>query len=496
MGEARVIRVLCRNGLESDPPLFLPSRRLMSIVLERQSNGFSYENLQRRNVEATHRPLKDEIFYLRQNYRREGLPEDWYRMSATGFQVDKQTNLLFSQLNTDDTPTERFFQKQRWLTQTDGDIKGFIIEYLTEKLVFPIHYTILPEEKRVVDRFYGNKDVEDIVSSEERNGSVKRSIKKVKDFFLDAKDGSIAVMTSPAGWSGMKLSNGDSIVYPDSQTYIWKKQENEVWGFTVKTDFSYEEHRELLKRLTFQTLPEDAPVTQYVETVAGIIPGDHSFDIKDIVNIMRDVRFDTTGGLPFAFKNRMWNEVYKDLDRREELWKYDVETEKIVQEFKNYFLSHDLSEKEIQEALSVTILRIARFLRSDKIQTRSSRSFSDNSSTILGSLRYGDILDDVQKIPGCAGGGSTKINSITPRAGIFGSDEHGALSFECPSCGMVNVREKGKLKSQCDFCKSTEVACKEPKNNVAKNTSKVVEIEEFRKKNEEKTIKMDEKKAV
>lgn len=375
------------------------------------------------------RSLQEEINYLRFNYFNEGLPRDWYILPATGFQVDKQTNLLYSQLKTEDTPVEKFSQKQKWLEQTDRDIKGFIIEYLTEKLVFPIHYTILPEEGRVVDRFYGNKNIEDIVTSEERKGSVKRSMKAVKDFFLSASSGAIVVMTSPSGWSGMKLKNGDPITYPDSQTYIWKKQGNDIWGFTIKTDFYYKEHRELLKRLAYVTIPEEAPVEQYVEATVGIIPGENPEinEIQDVVNIMRDIRFKERKGSLYAFKDRMWAEVYKDLERREELWKYDEKTAEIVQEFKDYFMAHNLTEHEIQEALSVTILRIAKFLRGDSVNKPRIVSRFDNPVRLLpGFQTYGDVLNDVQKIPGCAGGGNSGNNlvkSITWRSGVSMSAE-------------------------------------------------------------------------
>lgn len=380
----------------------------MSAVLEtRRSHNFTQE--------APHRSrsLSEEIEYFRNHWPREGLPPNWADLPRTGFQIRTQLNLLFSQLTDIDHRGVRKEKLSRWLSQTEEDIKGFILEYLCEGLVFPIHYKIKEEEGRLTAPLYADKDIEDTVTSEERNGVVKQSVQRIKSFFLKSPTGSLAIMTSPAGWSGLEDIEGRPIIYPDSQTYILQKMGEDVFGFTVRTDFRLKEHRELLRRLHMQDLlSENASVCDYVENVVGIAPIEKPMEIKDIVDLMRDVRSESPDGSLFAYKNRLWAEIYRDLGRREELWRFDERTKIMVEDFKDYILFHNLSKEAIKEALAVTILRIARFLRGEK-----RGGYFPTETHPHPSLSYGRILKEVQALPGCAGGGSSKnlINSLTPR---------------------------------------------------------------------------------
>lgn len=428
--------------------------------------------------------LSKEIKHINRNWREEGLPPNWRDLPGTGFAVNKQVDLILSETNPFDSNKERKVKVEAGLRQTDQDIKGFVLEYLAEGLAFPIHYKI-NSDREMIDANYGNKKVKDITSADERNGSVKNTfVNKVEPFFANAKDGSIAVMTSPSGWSGLRQENGEEIEFPDSQTYIWQKKGDDVLGFTIRTDFDRREHRKMLERLWNggKKLSDESNVVDFVSNPALIETNDSSGskNIEDVVDVMRDVRSEDSGS-DKAYKNRFWSEVYRDLNRREELWQYDDRTQKLVQEFKDHLLEGDLSREDVKEALSVTILRIAKFLRKDKKENRIAAAdlvglpigravtVSDFEIDYRGGSRiqqplslersfgYGETLVEVQKLPGCNGGGSGQnsntslVNSLTPRFGQSslsldqerfvcpkcGFEAHGPVGNECPGCGLT-----------------------------------------------------------
>jgi len=379
--------------------------------------------------------LGRELRHLKQNWSREGLPHNWYDLPKTGFMIKAQMDLLNSSA------------KDIWLQQTKEDIKGFKLEYLCEGLVFPLYYDtdIVNGRKRMTAPLYGNKLMVDTVSIEERKGAVKTTLAdKIEPFLLTAPDGSIAVMTSPSGESGLKDESGRKIIFPDSQTYIWQKKGDGIVGFTIRTDFENKEHGELLKRLGAYELKDNASVEIYVENAACISSNEKKMDIKDVVDIMRDVRFDNSGGSLFAFEDRMWSEVYQDLERKDDLWQFDEKTKQMVEEFKDYVLSSGdmLSRRQVQEALAATVLRIAKFLRGNK------KRINLNEYNIEERRRgsYGMVLEDVQSLPGCAGGGK-KTDSISPR-GINIRDYKFDQSGPCKMCGS------DVLCGPCGVCES------------------------------------------
>lgn len=364
--------------------------------------------------------LQKHIEYLRCNWWREDLPPNWADLPGTGFQMQTQLNLLGE---------ESQWDKARWLSQTEQDIKGFILEYLAEGLVFPIFYKVKRGEGRVTAPLYGDKNIEDTVSEQERDGSVKRSVRKIQQFFLNSNtpDGALAIMTSPSGWSGFTDQEGRPIVYPDSQTHIFQKRTEEIVGFTIRTDFSLEEHRELLKRLQgYDIVLREATVSDYVNHVVGIIPVNTEMKIQNIVDTMKGTRIDISQSY-FAYKDRSWDEVYRDLDRREELWRFDERTKEIVEEFKEYVFSHHLTREGVKEALAVTVFRVAKFLRGEK--------HHQVSKSYKGDIPYGHVLREVQSLPGCAGGGNDNfVDSITPRH-TLSADVMNCVT--CPFCNKI-----------------------------------------------------------
>ncbi len=383
----------------------------MQALQEREVNTGFKENAHRRS-------LSDEIDYLRANWKQEGLPFDWASLPDTGFQMHRQTALLREEL------TESFDLREgldRWLDKTREDVKGFVLEYLNQGLVFPIFLRkrIVDGQERIVAPLYGDKLLVDTVLEEERGGVVKKTLEETTEpLLLNARDGDIVAQTSPDGFSGLKDAKGREIVYPDSQTYIFQVRGDDIVGFTIRTDFKIEEHREMLRRLTGKMIDPNTSAYDLLKEVVHIDRDNSNIGtIENVIGVMRDVRFDHSGGSLNAFKNRMWNEAYRDIKRRDELWRFTETTKKIFDEFRDLVLTENLTEYQIKEALAVTILRMAKFIRGERGPFMQIRENTQRSVLKEEPVFHGALLKEIQEIPGCAGGGgASSISSITPRS--------------------------------------------------------------------------------
>ena len=196
-------------------------------------------------------PLEYHVNYLSDNAEFEGLPHNWYEFPGIGFSMQTQMD-LYRNSNS---------ERSKWISQTKRDILGFALEYLSDKLVYPYKYYLEKSadgNNRLVDPLYGNKDILDTVKLEERDGAVKDAVGEIKSFFLDQEtpNGSLAVMTSLMGKTGLTTDNGKPISYQDSYFFIFQKNHDSIKGFTIKTDFSVQEGIKVINRLPGKKLQE------------------------------------------------------------------------------------------------------------------------------------------------------------------------------------------------------------------------------------------------
>ena len=410
-------------------------------------------------------PLNGYINHFDTNWQSEGLPKDWFNLKRkVGFSMDTQMQLL---AGTDKNSVGV------WSEQTKQDILGFSLEYLSQGLVFPIRY-----EKRQRDdgqfELYDpkyNKSMLSGVSDKERNGEVVRSLSKIEDFFLNPNtpDGSFAIMPSPKGETGLTTDDGRPIFYPDSYFYIMTKLGDEVRGFTIKTDFSLAESRAAIKTLTGIELPQDASSEEYVGALA-LIKKEDGFGIDDIVDILRNSRDSSE----FAFEERGWSEVEKDIKRGFELYNFNNKTQAIIEDFEQYAESDFRSETVLRKALAATILRLSKLFLFDQTKVSDIR-FDLSKQNIPGyvqQITFGDVLDRVSQIPGCAGGGISNdgktsiIDSLISRIGKSSdaSDEQSYSFDKLADCVMCNEK---KMVGPCNLCQGCDMAIR------AKNNSKL-----------------------
>lgn len=417
--------------------------------------------------------------YLNTNWSQEGLREDWHTLnhlddrSKIGFVMKNQMNML----------GEEYDQEalHNFKTQTRRDLEGFKLEFLTDHNVYPRLYKRDPDDpSRLVDPFYGKGkdgkliDIVDIVSEEERNGSVKQALAEAKEFLLSAPDGSMSIMTSPIGPTGFKDQDGRGIDYIDSYFFIKVKDKDEVMNYTIKTDFKLEQSRQAIQRLTGKELAEDAPLEEYVISLAKIRPGEHPIvnNVFDAIDLLQSVQPEHAFQDKKAGQRITWDKVKQDIERGEDLYNFDLENKNILDEFEAFFEGNIQSKLEIEQNTALAVLRMSElFFKNRKKGTPKEIILEPNilyapEMFTADTISFGQALRDASKRRGCSGGGEgsgstslLSVNTLSPRLGASGVDQHGSLDFECPSCHQINTRESGVLLHACKHCKSTAVSC-------------------------------------
>ncbi len=404
--------------------------------------------------ETRHQPprLQEQIDYFDQNYRREGLPRDWWNINDVGFSMKRQMRLL---------------EETGDVNQVERDLRGFALEYLRQGTVFPFEYEIVNGE--LVDRKYAGRRMLDTVDKKERGGGVLESLSLIREHLLEGEDGATAIMVSPPGWTGLRMDNGASIEYEDTQTFYFKKVGDRVLGAGLRTDFNLQEARMLIKYLTGQELPISASIIDCVKAISTINPSaDGIGSTNDLIKILKKVKRESRPAeARYAYKDKPWEDMERDMERREELYEFDERTGEIINEFTEYVLSGEHTQLEIQRVLAATFLRLSKyFLVDKKIQYGEIHmdTYQVRDIAAMRAMTYGQVVEEVQKLPGCAGGGSstTSVTSITERLGlVLEPDKYGKRTFNCPNipqCGKLITRRKNELVSNCPYC-GTDVRC-------------------------------------
>lgn len=409
------------------------------------------------------------------NPQAHGLDANWYKFHGIGFLMNAQMNLL--PIDAEKNP----IKLKTWAEQTKRDILGFCLEYLSKELVFAYKYNIRTKEdgtKELVDPLYGNRGAVEMIDKKERGGVVRDNMQRIEDFFLDpnTKDGAMAIMPSPKGPSGLTTDDGKAIDYLTSFFFVMQKQGNEIVGSTIKTDFTNKEYRAIIKTLTGQELPIDAGLQDYVRALVLVNPNERRGGVStpdDVVSLMRQTKLKTRGE-DSAFEGRSWDEIYSGIAKGEDLYNFNVQTQKYVSDFMDYVATGNHSRLELQKAVGATLLRISQiFLEQQNATTINRHLIATRDNDIprvrgpVQSLSFGQVYKEVKKIGGCAGGGEdnskTSVLTVGGARGAevegFGSDKLGSRTFNCPECGEMNVRPINQTIGTCQHCGSEKVAC-------------------------------------
>lgn len=403
--------------------------------------------------------LTEHIDYFDRYWQEQGLPQDWYNLKKkVGFSMNSEMRNLLS-TDPEDVAV--------WVRKAKLNLGRFSLEYLTRHIVYPQKYEIDRENNKLYDPRYSDQDVTEITSPDERNGSVLRAVTKVKRRFLSKKtpNGAISVIPSPLGPTGLKTDNNKLFDYPDSYFIVMEKQGEIVMNYTIKTDFNLAECRAVIKALTKTHLPVGSSLEAYVDAIATINPHESTEKIKsvfDVVKVLQEVRAETSPeNAEFAFEETKWQSVYDDIVQGEALYELNAKAKEVLKGFEEYCSGKKRTILELRKALAATFLRLSRlFLDEEKdgqvakpTQYASSHSRQRHDHVERLSQRpatFGEVLDEVAKRPGCAGGGKkekTLSTSLIDRLGEVSFGEQRILCCKCPFCNekVEAVIANGKI---------------------------------------------------
>lgn len=367
-----------------------------------------------------------------------------YMLPGTGFQIKTQIDLFIENYKKG-VPLAESFQ------QIEQDVQAFKVEYLVEQPVFPI---VLEKRKykgkdSIVGKLYGGKSIVEATDERERDGVVKKSVSEIQKYLLSADPGSMAVMTSPKGWSGY-----DGITYPDTQTYCYQvQQDGSIRGFTLKTDMTLAQNEELLKKLGVdekvfeEGKDQKTGIKRVVENVA-FISSDKGKSIEDVAQIIKQTKGSEVAYVDSLKQSRTFTEMITLLKNPDSLWTLDSTVQNLVDSWKEYAGGRiksldELKEQDLSISLGLIVMKLMNEIRPPvkKNKMEIGVAYPVVQGQILFDPR--EILSEMKELAGCAGGGGGSIGrggrGIIDSAGIaraikFYEGDKKILCCTCPFC--------------------------------------------------------------
>ncbi len=353
--------------------------------------------------------------------------EKWWLLPGCGFDVKGQVDKL-----------KAANDFESWLSQTKEDMIGYWAEYLARFPVLPINIKF--ENGKIIAPKYADSLWINTVSDKERNGAVKESIEKIENFLLDSPSGSMAILTSPPGWSGFERE-GNTIVYPETQTYLFRIDENgNLDAVTIITDMSLMQNEKLLEVFELYINKNPLEREQIEDITRNPIflkaTNNKKYSHKEIVREIANVK-----GTNFARGKITFEDILELLKDRKEIQECDQEVEQKINEFLEKAKNSPVNYEYLEYLLGKTILEIG------YISNRIS-----NKQTSRHKIDYKQELKFQQTQAGCNGGGIINT-SLGPRK----IDEKRILCCECPFCHKKVEAEIYDGKIHCPKCKKEAV---------------------------------------
>lgn len=357
------------------------------------------------------------------------------------------------------------------------DLINFKLEYLLQGLVLPIS---LKEQKiagrnRIVGGLYNSCPLLDMISSDERGGAVKDTIAKMEIILLKAPVGSVAIMTSPPGRSGMRTDDGRSIDFVDTQSTVWIKKEDGYEGVNIVTDMDEGQNREFLialgaKRDQFVDSKYQSDRAANIVRNAIFLDGQGEIkNVEDVVSVMKRIKKSL-----FAHKVRgkTFDDVFQQLKVRDKLLDLDENSNIVLETFESGIKS--TGSTIAQELLVIDGLDLANIDLENLVLLAPSLmgvvKQMNKAVLNLSMLARGKTLHQVhyaitqdyqkevgvvQQYGGCNGGGVSLANPLAPRTIEIGNCEE--IKCGKKGCGWkANESEaqqvvEGKL-THCPRC--------------------------------------------
>lgn len=345
------------------------------------------------------------------------------------------------------------------LSEVRGNIIGF-------KLEFYLQAALLPNPVRLnrhgdIENALSGQRILDMITKRERLGGVYDGFATVEAYLAEAQPGSMAVIASPSGWSGLQDSYGRDYNYHDSQVYTFRvREDGELEAFTLVTDMDFDQNLNLLEKLGVETKGILKPKTyreRLAETVKtpSLIPPGQLEGFEQVAGILQEVIgsdvIRTVTNPDGSKTQKYFADVYKDLQRGDELLKLDARCEEIVGEFETFvreiltLQSPEVARGAIEIKLRDTLVDIYTTVKGEKIPTYKTQSERE--------FFYLAQSKQIAMLPGCSGGWTSSNIGIDTGLGIRGaSTESSNVSYNKGDC--VKCKREDVEVGPCKLCRS------------------------------------------
>lgn len=429
----------------------------------------------------------------------------WYYLSGTGFFVKTQSDAFFKGLKDREQKGQPFnYSLEKEFSKVKVDIQAFEDEYLKQLagLKWNIGFKEVAGKKRIVATGeYNDTLLEEITDRSEREGAVydlwfagdkSRNIQGVEEWLCNAPKNSLAVIVSPAGWSGLLTHDRKLISFPETQVYVARVDEDgQLAGYTFRSNADIEKNVKLQKRLGLQVdhaTSQKEGIKQMVKNVA-LLSGDNPKNpvktIDDVVNVIEEVN-----DSPVAFEGKTFADIRTFLRNPEAFSYRHPQMSHLLADLENFVLrgfSRGRPETEIkvdfQIALALTILKLNKLYREQEenhaVARRHEHIVYDSTSIrqnyynnnpdmpfyAVKNLNFASEIEDLRKRGGCAGGGSkeNKNGNESGRHNSMGSSRRGEIStsseenYSFDHDGICVVCDEGpKPVGPCEICESCD----------------------------------------
>lgn len=335
-----------------------------------------------------------------------------------------------------------------WLEETRDEVIAHAQEYSFQSPILPYHDIAIREIGGHLEVTCKGEPLLSAVNSNEREGVVKEVVGRVVDFLVEASPGSMAVMTSPMGWTNLYFSDGEPRVFREGQTYVFLKSDCGLRAFTLRTDFDLSQNEALMRFFNGQSggrgLYWEAKerIKEVVSNVALLEPiSGRPREINEVLEAMVQVRG----------SDLLWKENSVGLYRRlianpnflaqweEEEGSIGQVVNRLIDEFEEYVLDAcELPDSYhlIRDHLKKTVLAVSRAVRrlgpfSGSVDFESQRG---RLTMLMTERDYHDEIAYLNRASGCRG--QARVAGQLFSVQSESSAEEAVEDGFCPICGF------------------------------------------------------------
>lgn len=379
-----------------------------------------------------------------------------------GFNTDRQVALyfqIFNQMVQEGATIEDI--RERYVQMTLQDYEGFNFEFITRN---PVLINWLTRDHDAIRAYrYNNLPLTEVTGTSERDGIYVDVIQELTEKVTKATPGSTFVITSPKGWAGTK-ENGETLEFPESQTYVYRVDEDgEFMAITLRTDLAVEDHERLMQTLsnnafTPNSLHSDKERLKHVSKHVATA-GNMTF--AEIVNAMKKATNKSYAWTDNGKQKITFEDLREQVGNVHDLYSVDSEVQKILDRFRDEMMNFGAvtSDEDVQrltKLLGKTALDISHAHRVKTGKVIYPDFSQSNTGNVMPPVDYFAEAQYVSVQPGCAmvSSGNAGWQNTALGARLVQTEKR-ILCCKCPACDQEVEAEIYGGEIHCPNCKAS-----------------------------------------